>query len=121
MSIDARDKFERIERFDHIIVRAEIEPQNLVAVKLRRRQNDDGDIAIVSYILRQFVAVHSGHHYIDDRKVDFLFVENLARFHAVLCPFDVKPFVFKIKFQEFYNIFIVFCNQYVEIHRPPHI
>jgi hypothetical protein len=63
----AREKLSRLERLRHVVVRAGVEPLDLVRGGRAGREHEDGDgVALVAQLVHDLDAVHAGEHDIHD-------------------------------------------------------
>ena len=67
--LDARDQLAGAERLGQVVVGAEPEPEDLVALLALGRQHDDRDAALGAKLAADFQAVDLGQHQVEDHQV----------------------------------------------------
>src|SRR5262249_58864762 len=76
--LDAGEKFTRIERLRHIVVGAQLDPDDAISLVRQRRQQDDRRIGGRAQLAAKREAVFSWHHDIEHDKVERAVLEQLA-------------------------------------------
>lgn len=79
---DARQHLDGVERLCHIVVRADVQPEDLVGVLALRRQQNHRQVVGLAQLHRGVDAVHHRHHDVHQHEVDFLFGEDVQRLLA---------------------------------------
>ena len=81
---NAGAELDRVEGLRDIVVRPDVEPEHLVGVLALRRQQDDGDVALLAQLRRGGDAVERGHHHVHEHQVDLLAPQHVQRLASVI-------------------------------------
>ena len=87
--LDPRDELARVERLGHVVVGAQLQPDDLVHVVAARGEHDDRQVALLAQSAAHFPAVELGHHQVEHEQVGLALAHLVERFLAV--GGDVRP------------------------------
>ena len=109
---------QRIKGLDHVIVRAEIQAQDLLRIRVLRGNDDHRDVADLPELLQDVEPVQLRHHDIEEAQGNIPLRHHLKRFLAVAGLRHLVAFIFQIQFQERADLFFVVRDQ-DSVHVPP--
>ena len=113
MRAHAGADFDGIERLCYVVVRADVETQNLIGVFAFRREKNHGNIAYLPDFGKGGHTVLDGHHYVHKNEVYVFPFDNAQSLFAVACGIEFIRRVGKIYFERVNNIFFVVANKQV--------
>ena len=102
-----------VEGLCDVVIRADVEPQHLVAVFALSGQENDGDVGELANLRHGSETVHLGHHDIEENEVDILFGCDGKGFPPGLCFENAVSLRSQINFQRRENVFLVVADQNV--------
>jgi len=85
IALTPRDQFARAERFCHIVIAADLQPENAIDLLVARRQKQDRRIRGLPDLAADFETVHLRHADVEHDEFVNLVVELAQRVLAVLC------------------------------------
>ena len=88
---DAGQQLARVERLGDVVVRAQLESDDLVGVVPAGGDHDQGRVRVLADLARQREPVHARQHQIDEQDVEPLPRERLQRLPAVLGQNGLHP------------------------------
>ncbi len=109
---NAGSKLQRIEWLGEIVIRAEVEPFDFVAIIVESGQYDDWHIGALADAPADSAAVEAGEHHVEDDGINLLVVrlDVMERGDAVPDHLDVVTFAAEIQANKVSNSRIVFHN-----------
>ena len=113
LGADARQHLHRVERLCHIVVRTDVQPEDLVRVLAFCRQQDDRQIVGLAQLDRGVNAVHHGHHDVHQHEMDVLLGEDVQRLLAGVGAECAVTFGTEVDFQRGHNVALVVADQNV--------
>ena len=132
LGMDARDKLQRAERLDNVIVCAERKAFDLVLLGVTRRQHNYGIGMVGTNSAQQFKTVDIGQHDIQQCQVKLLLQDRLGRIGPAVGDLDVKALFCKVDANQVGDGLFVINYQNALVHacssraplcprgRPPH-
>ncbi len=88
---DAREEHGEPEGLGHVVVGARLEPQDLVGVRILRRQHDDRALeAVAAQNLDRLATVHVGETNVEQHQVDMAVAHLGERFAARPCFGEIE-------------------------------
>ena len=106
----ARHHFLGVERLRHVIVRAKLQPADLVGVVDARGQHQDGDggeLFVGAHAACHIPAVAAGQHQVEHDQVRPLAAQDVQGLGAVQRGKHGEPFLAQVRFQQAYDLLIV--------------
>ncbi len=88
MRAHAGADFDGIERLCYVVVRADVETQNLIGVFAFRREKNHGNIAYLPDFGKGGHTVLDGHHYVHKNKVYVFPFDNAQSLFAIACGIE---------------------------------
>ena len=114
--MDARKKLLYLKGLCYIVIRADIEPGDLISHCALGSEHDDGNGRGLAYLTADLHTVHDGHHNVKQHKVGRYLIEHSYAAAAVVRYADLKAVLFKIKHKKLGNINVVFNNKGFFVH-----
>ena len=108
---DARDHFFCLKRLDHIVVRAELQAQDLIKDLALCRQHDDRALRFFPDLTAHLPAVQFRQHDVQHNQVWVFLLEHFQGLPPVVCNDYFEPLFFNIEAQQFTDILIVVHHQ----------
>ncbi len=93
-----------VERLGHIVVRPDIEAQDLVRVLALGCEEDDRDILALPELGGGADPVHVGHHHVHEDEMDLPLLHDLQRFQSVVSVIGLVPVAGEVDVQGGYDI-----------------
>ena len=109
--VDARDDLLRLKGLDHVVVRAELEPEHLVEHLALCGEHDDGALRFLADLAANLPAVELGQHDVEQNEVGVHRVKHLHGGLAVICDGGFEAFLFDIEPQKLADISVVVYNE----------
>ena len=107
---DARHQYRRLVGFGQVIFCAQLDAAHKAIGLIDRRDDDDGDVAQAAvrfHAAQHFVAIHVGHHDVEQDQFDGLGVEQFECVQAVERGRDAVAATFKCEFEDLQASFVV--------------
>ena len=111
LALDARHEFQGVEGLGEIVVRTDIQAQNLIIVFGFGRENDNRDGALLSNLSGGPDAVQSRHHDIDNQEIDRRLLHNFQRLRAVVGGKNFKALAGEVDADCLDDFVVIVTNQ----------
>ncbi len=111
LALDARHEFQGIEGLGEIVVRTDIQAQNLVIVFGFGRENNNRDGTFFSDLSGGPDAVESGHHDIDNQKIHGGVFHNFQRLRTVIGGQNLETFAGEVDADCLDDFVVIVTNQ----------
>ena len=105
------DHFQGIEGLGDIVIRTDIQAQNLVVILAFRRQQNDGNIASLPQLGSGANAIQLGHHNVHENQVNIVLLHRPQSFIAVIRLDCLISFAAQIDIQGGNDIFVIITDQ----------
>ena len=111
LALHPGDHLQGVEGLGDIIVRADVQPQDLVRVLALGREEDDGDVAPLPQPGGGPNPVQLGHHNIHQDQVDLIPLHSLDGLQAVVCLQCAVALAGEVDVQRGYDVPIIVTDQ----------
>lgn len=98
---------------DHIVVRPDVEAQDLVRVLAFGCEENDGDILALPELGGGTDPVHVGHHHVHEDEMDLPLLHDLQRFQSVVSVIGLVPVAGEVDVQGGYDIPVIITDENV--------
>ena len=102
--LDARDHLARVERLRDVVVRAHLQPDDLVDVLGARGEHQHGHARLAADGGADLEPVEAGHHQVEQDEVGIDLAEAVERLAAVGCGDDLVAFVAEVEAQQAHDV-----------------
>ena len=104
-------QLQRIKGLGHIVIRSDVQPEDLIRILRFGRQYNDGNAAVFPDFQCGMYSVQPRHHDIDNEQMDFIGLKRPDRLLPVISFNHMIALLRKINLYRFHYLFIVIAYQ----------
>ena len=113
LTLDARDKLQRVERLCDIIVRPDIQAENLVCILGLRRQHNNRNAGCLPDLQDRMNSVHLRHHQVNDQKMNLFLLHDLQRLFSVVSLQHSVAFLAEVDLDRIRDLLLIVTDKNV--------